>query len=107
MKMSPLPVCGPCVKPVLMCFPPPNSSPERVLERAVAADAILVTFDADFGGLIYQQGLQRPLGILYLRFSPAHPLEPAELLLELLKTDLVLIGFMTVLERDGLRQRPL
>jgi predicted nuclease of predicted toxin-antitoxin system len=85
----------------------PGGADERVLERAVAANAILVTFDADFGGLIYQQGLQRPLGILYLRFSPAHPLEPAELLLGLLKTDLVLIGLMTVLERNGLRQRPL
>ena len=85
----------------------PGGADERVLERAVTANTVLVTFDADFGSLIYQQGLQRPLGVLYLRFNPAHPLEPAELILGLLNTDLVLIDFMTVLERNGLRQRPL
>ena len=85
----------------------PGGPDERVLERAVTSNAVLVTFDADFGSLIYQRGLRPPSGILYLRLSPENPLEPAELILELSRTGVILIGFMTVLERGGLRQRPL
>jgi hypothetical protein len=46
--------------------------------------------------------------VVYLRFRPAHPEEPAERLLALLAAgDVALEGHLTVLERGHVRQRAL
>ena len=81
---------------------------EIVLDRAVRERRILLTFDSDYGGLIYFQGSRSPEGIVYFRFAPSSPEEPAEYLLALLEqSELSLSGALTVAERDRVRQRPL
>jgi hypothetical protein len=57
---------------------------------------------------IYRLRLPSPTGVLYLRFRPHTPEEPAILLLNLLQTKgLQFGGQFTVIERDQIRQRPL
>lgn len=86
----------------------PGASGELVLERAVREDRILLTFDRDYGRLLYQQGAVSPGGIVYFRFVPSSLEEPAEYLLALLERSVPsLPGMLTVAERDRVRQRPL
>jgi len=53
----------------------PGITDQEVLQLAQRENRIVVTFDRDYGELIYRRGLPVPNGILYLRFSPKTPLE--------------------------------
>ena len=67
-----------------------------------------MTFDSDYGELVYFEGTPCPPGIVFLRFSPENSLEPAIMLQELFaRDDIELIGYFTVLERTSIRRRPL
>ncbi len=69
---------------------------------------MILTFDRDDGELIYRLRLRSPRGVIYLRFRPHTPEEPASILLNLLKTEgLEFEQWFTVVERDRIRQRPL
>lgn len=86
----------------------PGVSDLVVLQRASEERRIVLTFDRDYGELIYRLGAPSPAGIVYLRFTPANPEEPADILqLALLVQGLSLEGRFTVLDRDKARQRPL
>ena len=56
----------------------PGSTDQAVLERAVAEDRILVTFDKDFGELIFNKGVPPPAGIILFRFSLPSPSSAAQ-----------------------------
>jgi predicted nuclease of predicted toxin-antitoxin system len=80
----------------------------EVLDRAVDEQRFILTFDRDYGELIYRLRLPSPIGIIYLRFRPHYPAEPAEILLNLSRVEGVQFeSRFTILERDRLRQRPL
>ena len=86
----------------------PSLEDEVVLQRAHDEQRVLLTFDRDYGELIFKRRLPVPLGVIFLRFDPATPLEPAERLLELLALpDMEWVGRFTVLTRDQIRQRRL
>ena len=93
---------------VAVALESPGIPDANVLERAVQRKRILLTFDRDYGGLLYLRGSRPPEGIVYFRFSPSSPEEPAEYLLALLgESGPALSGMLTVAERDRVRQRPL
>ena len=81
------------------------------LLRQVNADEErgILTFDRDYGELIYRLRLRSPRGVIYLRFHPHTPEEPASiLLLNLLQIEgLQFEERFTVVDRDRIRQRPL
>ncbi len=86
----------------------PGIKDEAVLARAVSEQRIVLTFDRDYGELIYKQRLPVPAGVIYFRFVPITPQEPAEYLLNLLTIEgLVLDGKFTTVRRNQIRQRPL
>lgn len=86
----------------------PGASDEKVLAHARKYRQVLVTFDRDFGDLIYRQGAQAPLGVIHLRFTPISPEEPAHVVLRLIHSEeVVLVGQYTVLESEAIRQRSL
>jgi len=86
----------------------PGAKDETVLKRAHAENRIILTFDRDYGELIYRYKLFAPDGIVYFRFDPSTPEEPAKILLNILDKDKILIsGKFTVIERNRLRQRTL
>ncbi len=80
----------------------------EVLARAATEERIILTFDRDYGELIYRLRLPSPRGVVYFRYVPLTPEEPAQNLLHLLNLEGVsLEGMFTVLERTQVRQRPL
>lgn len=86
----------------------PGAKDSEILAWAAREERIVLTFDRDYGELIYRLGRPAPSGIVYFRFDPATPEEPAELLLQLLSVrTLPLEGKFTVVERGQVRQRPL
>ncbi len=86
----------------------PGVSDTEVMARAHREQRIIVTFDRDYGELLYRRHLPAPPGILYLRFAPLTPEEPGEYVLRLLTNpNITLSGHFTVADRNQLRQRPL
>ena len=78
----------------------------EVLAWATSEQRVILTFDRDYGELIYRLGLSSPSGVIYFRYQPLTPLEPAEQLLSLLQVEkLQFEGKFTVVERSQIRQR--
>lgn len=86
----------------------PGVKDPQVLARAADEARVILTFDRDYGELIYRLRQASPAGGVYFRYDPLYPEEPAEHLLRLLSvTDFGLAHKLTVVERDRIRQRPL
>ncbi len=79
-----------------------------VLNLAKEQNALILTFDKDYGELIYHRKLPVPLGVVFFRFDPITPTEPAHLPLEYIKHPEILFdNLFTVLSRQSLRQKEL
>lgn len=79
-------------------------------DRAVLALArdqqrVLVTFDADFGDLIYRHGIAAPPAVVYLRMDPLDGRLAGTLAAAALQEEVA--GQFVVCSRDGVRRRPL
>jgi predicted nuclease of predicted toxin-antitoxin system len=86
----------------------PGSTDEEVLAWAARDRRIVLTFDRDFGELIFRKKAPSPAGIVYFRFEPMTPEEPVEFLLRLFAIEgLSLEKHFTVVERRQVRQRAL
>ena len=86
----------------------PGANDLDVLARAAAEGRVLLTFDRDYGELIFRRRTPAPPGLLLLRFRPTSPEEPAARILALLaETGLDPTGRLTVVERETVRQRAL
>jgi predicted nuclease of predicted toxin-antitoxin system len=80
----------------------------EVLARAVDEQRVILTFDSDYGELIYRLRLPSPTGVIFLRFRPHTPEEPATVLLNLLQIgELQFEERFTVVDSSSIRQRPL
>ena len=82
-----------------------SADDRRVLAIARVQGRTLVTFDADFGDLVYRLGEPAPPAILYLRLHPIDGAAAAELVLQAL--DQPVQGQFVVCTREGQRRRPL
>jgi predicted nuclease of predicted toxin-antitoxin system len=75
------------------------------MEMAIREDRIIITFDRDYGELVYRFGYNPP-GVIYLRLKNFTPEEPAELLQKIdIKGELTFEGFFTVISSNEIRQR--
>ena len=79
-----------------------------VMNLAIERKALILTFDKDYGELIYHRKLPVPPGVIFFRFNPLTPLDPALLLLEYLRQpEISFNGLFTVFSRQSMRQREL
>ena len=86
----------------------PGASDEAVLQYAVKDHRIIITFDRDYGELIFQRRLPCPAGVVFFRFVPRSPTEAGEYLLDRLKdSTLEFENLFTTCDRAMIRQRPL
>lgn len=86
----------------------PGARDKVLLTQAAEEGRIILSFDRDYGELIYRHRVAIPAGVVYFRFTPAYPREPAEHLLRMLNLcHIALEGYFTVLARGWIRQRPL
>ena len=83
----------------------PGISDEEVLRIARAEIWIIVTFDRDYGELVFRRRLPPTAGMLYLRFRPRSPSEIAEYFLRLTAARVDLNGRFTTAYRGRMRQR--
>lgn len=75
-----------------------------VIDFAIKENRIILTFDGDFGTLIFKFGY-RPPGVVYFRLENIKPDEPARIVENLLKEDYPIKHMHTVIESDKIRQR--
>ena len=80
---------------------------EQVLALACSDRRWLVTYDRDYGELIYSRRLPSPPAVVYLRQEPYPPDRPAWILLELLSDPTRVDGFFLVVAEGAVRRRPL
>lgn len=83
-----------------------GASDPEVLRRSSAEDRILLTFDLDFGELIFLQKLPSPPGIILFRDEAPMPEEPGQTILHL-ASSVSFIGMFSTVERHQVRQRRL
>ena len=86
----------------------PGVTDAVVLDPARREQRTLLTFDRDYGELIYLKHLPCPTSIIYLRFVPTSPEDGVQMLTTLLADDGNDVkGYFVVVDRDNYRRRPL
>ena len=76
-----------------------------MLQRPDIAELVLITYDRDFGDLIFNHGYPAPRSILYSRLGRADPRHAADRILRLLDSGLPERHMITI-ARDGERMKP-
>ena len=81
-------------------------SDREVIELAILEERIIVTFDRDYGELIFRYGYKPTAGVVYLRLQQFRPDEPGRYLAALLTSDNIdFSSALTVVDDDSIRQR--
>jgi predicted nuclease of predicted toxin-antitoxin system len=77
-----------------------------VMEIAEEEQRTILTFDRDYGELIFKRGFRPAKGVIYLRWKDFQPNEPGEYLIDLLSSrDIHYEGMLTVISENNIRQR--
>jgi len=58
----------------------------EVINIAIKEERTIITFDRDYGELIFKKGYKPRAGVIYLRWDGFQPYEPGEYLIELFKS---------------------
>lgn len=93
------------VKSVSELFP--GISDKEVLTFAKKEQRIILTFDKDYGYLLYKEGIAFKNGLVYFRFTPENPADAGEMLAKLISSGVTFKGFFTVVHSKSIRQKPL
>lgn len=83
----------------------PESVDDEVLRIAVAHGRILLTFDRDFGELIFGQSHAAPPSVFYFRTLPVDPREVSDTVLSLLADAESINDSMVIVSHQGIRRR--
>jgi predicted nuclease of predicted toxin-antitoxin system len=85
----------------------PGIDDEQVLRQSVDEQRWLVTFDRDYGELLFARGLAAPPAVILLRVPSYRPEEPAEWLMQLARDADARQNLFTVFDGKSIRSRPL
>jgi len=84
----------------------PGITDDGVLQLAIREKRTILTFDRDYGELIFKYGYKPTQGVIYFRIFSFAPEGPAELLLKILNiNDIDFSQKLTVVEIDKIRQK--
>jgi len=83
----------------------PSASDREVMAYARQEQRWIITFDRDYGDLIFREGVLPPPAILYFRQEPYPPERPANIVLAMLADPQQLEGFMVVISQQNIRRR--
>lgn len=84
----------------------PSISDKEVIDIAISEERTIITFDRDYGELIYKYGYRPKAGVIYLRLRNFKSEGPGEYLLKIFeKKDLEFENKLTVIDRAKIRQR--
>lgn len=83
-------------------------SDEEVLQKAALENLIILTFDRDYGELIFKYRKDNPPSVVYFRTKGQSPNDAGRILIEKIEVEKILLeSFFTVIEATGVRQRKL
>ena len=85
----------------------PSASDAQVLRHAAAQGRWVLTFDRDYGELIFARSVPPPPAIVFLRQGAYAPDWPAQVVLDLLPRADWVAGHLVVVSGRALRRRPL
>jgi predicted nuclease of predicted toxin-antitoxin system len=85
----------------------PGSSDLQVISRAQAEGRILITFDKDFGELVFRSGLSAASGVVLFRISVPSPTYIAQVAVAALESRTDWAGHFAVVGDDRVRMTPL
>ena len=83
-----------------------SAADREVLAMARVQGSLLVTYDKDFGELMFRDAELRPYGIILIRWTEIKPVDLANKI-EIILREESIAGKFTVLTKRGIRQRPL
>ncbi len=84
----------------------PGISDEEVIKLALELNLIILTFDSDYGELIFKHAKDNPPSVIYFREKGSDPLFGGNLLLDLLtNSQITIANAFTVVEEKNIRQR--
>lgn len=82
-------------------------SDEEVLRKAVLENLVILTFDRDYGELIFKYQKENPPAVVFFRTKGAMPEEAGLKLIEQISAGIAFENHFTVMEETGIRQRKL
>ena len=85
----------------------PGIDDRAVLSRATAEGRILITFDKDFGELIFRLGLNAPSGVILFRIPPDSPSVVTQTAVTVLESRTDWAGHFSAVEEKRVRMTPL
>ncbi len=78
----------------------------EVMNIAIENSRTILTFDRDYGELIFKYSYFPPEGVIYLRLNNYSPYKPAEIIINLLDSQSFNPNHkLTVISESGIRQR--
>ncbi len=84
----------------------PGISDEEVMKIADTEQRIIVTFDSDYGELIFRHGYKPNAGVIYFRWNEFTPDEPGKYLVKIFKSGKIdTKKALTVIDTNSIRQR--
>ena len=85
----------------------PGINDFEVLARATAEERILITFDKDFGELVFRLGLNAPSGVILFRIPPRSASVIAQTVVDVLESRSNWVGHFSVVRENRVRMTPL
>jgi predicted nuclease of predicted toxin-antitoxin system len=84
----------------------PSISDEDVMSLAIETQRTILTFDKDYGELIFKYGYKPPAGVIFLRIQHFLPAEPGEIIHDLLTTQITELNrIFIVFDGEDIRRR--
>jgi predicted nuclease of predicted toxin-antitoxin system len=84
----------------------PSISDEQVMNIAIEEMRTIITYDSDYGELIFKHGYKPKAGVIFIRNQPSDPLETAKIIEKLISYENVTFeGALTVVDSNSIRQK--
>lgn len=84
----------------------PGILDSEIMEIAISEQRTILTFDRDYGELIFRYNYKPEKGVVYLRLNKYEPEEPGIVIESILtNTEIDLTRALTVVDKNSIRQR--
>lgn len=84
----------------------PGISDEQVMKIAIEEFRTILTYDSDYGELIFKYGYKPSAGVIFFRNQPSEPLETSKVLQRLISNHkLSFEQAITVIDTNSIRQK--
>lgn len=84
----------------------PSVLDSEIMKIAINEERMIMTFDRDYGELIFRHNYKPEQGVIYLRLDKYQPHEPGLIIEEIITNkEIDLTRTLTVVDKNGIRQR--